>query len=296
MVHGGCQSAVAFPDGGDVAQSEPDQLRRRVVGGKCPRVLMILRSARARSRGVGGVDDPADVGRKREEGHDVRQARATTRRPSGSGLTPGAARERVERRAGGVRAGRRVDGRNAAASGFRSFHSRSRDCAAAVDDTRLQRGRGNTAARASLIPLSPSVTAMRMSWQPRALRCVNTFSQNFAPSVCSIQIPRMSRVPSGSTASARYTALLCTILRRESSHAAHRRRRPDTSARAAASARPTLPRGTAAVTVLIRSGETSGLHTCPTFNVLDLPHCSPRAYSAMILSSNPVNRRSAFAD
>ena len=47
---------------------------------------------------------------------------------------------------------------------------------------------GNTAASASRMPWRSSVTAMRMSWQPRTLRSVKTFVQNFAPSVCSIQI------------------------------------------------------------------------------------------------------------
>jgi hypothetical protein len=91
-------------------------------------------------------------------------------------------------------------GRSAVASGFRSFQ---------FAKSRLWRIRwtmqvcrvvsGNTAASASLIPLSPSVTAMRMSWQPRVFRSVKTFIQNFAPSVCSIQMPRMSRLPSGRT-------------------------------------------------------------------------------------------------
>ncbi len=62
---------------------------------------------------------------------------------------------------------------------------------------------GKTAASASLIPVRPSVTAMRMSRPPRALRSLNPFIQNLAPSVCSIHGPRMSRAPSGSTARAR---------------------------------------------------------------------------------------------
>lgn len=49
-----------------------------------------------------------------------------------------------------------------------------------------------------------------MSSHPRALRSVKTFSQNLAPSVCSSQMPRMSRVPSGKIAKARYSALLRT--------------------------------------------------------------------------------------
>jgi hypothetical protein len=43
--------------------------------------------------------------------------------------------------------------------------------------------------------------------QPRGLRSAKTLQREFAPSVCSIQIPRMSRSPSGSTAKARDTAL-----------------------------------------------------------------------------------------
>jgi len=40
---------------------------------------------------------------------------------------------------------------------------------------------------------------------------LNTLSYNLAPSVCSIRIPSTSRVPSGSTPSARQTALLRTV-------------------------------------------------------------------------------------
>jgi hypothetical protein len=62
---------------------------------------------------------------------------------------------------------------------------------------------GKTAARASPLPVRPSVTAIKMSWPPRGFRSANTFIQNLAPSVCSIQIPSMSRVPSGRTATAK---------------------------------------------------------------------------------------------
>ncbi len=48
---------------------------------------------------------------------------------------------------------------------------------------------GNTAPSASGIPFSPSVTAIRMSLTPRVLRSLNTFIQNFAPSVVSIHRP-----------------------------------------------------------------------------------------------------------
>ena len=71
--------------------------------------------------------------------------------------------------------------------------------------------RGNTVVIASGKPLSPSTTAIRMSWQPRLRSSVITRSQNFAPSVCSIQIPRISLCPEQRTPIARYTARLLTI-------------------------------------------------------------------------------------
>ena len=55
---------------------------------------------------------------------------------------------------------------------------------------------GNTAVMASGKPLRPSTTATRMSAMPRFLSSFMTLSQNLAPSVCSIQIPRISFVPS----------------------------------------------------------------------------------------------------
>lgn len=62
---------------------------------------------------------------------------------------------------------------------------------------------GNTTASASGMPFRPSVTAIRMSFTPRVFKSLNTFIQNLAPSVFSIHRPRMSRVPSGRTPSAR---------------------------------------------------------------------------------------------
>ena len=56
---------------------------------------------------------------------------------------------------------------------------------------------------ASLSPLRPSTTAMRMSPTPRLRSSLNTLSQNLAPSVYSIQMPSTSRVPSGRTPRAR---------------------------------------------------------------------------------------------
>src|ERR1700745_1519504 len=47
-----------------------------------------------------------------------------------------------------------------------------------------------------------STTAIRMSWAPRFFSSFITRSQNLAPSVCSIQMPRISLVPSGRMPSA----------------------------------------------------------------------------------------------
>ena len=44
-------------------------------------------------------------------------------------------------------------------------------------------------------PLSPSTTAIRRSWTLRLRSALITRSQNFAPSVCSIQMPRISLRP-----------------------------------------------------------------------------------------------------
>lgn len=57
---------------------------------------------------------------------------------------------------------------------------------------------GNTVPGASGMPFKPSVTAIRMWPTPRVFRSLITFIRNFAPSVPSIHISRMSRLPSGS--------------------------------------------------------------------------------------------------
>ena len=49
---------------------------------------------------------------------------------------------------------------------------------------------GKTALMASGKPFRPSTTAIRMSWAPRVLSSLTTRSQNLAPSVCSIQMPK----------------------------------------------------------------------------------------------------------
>lgn len=60
-------------------------------------------------------------------------------------------------------------------------------------------------------PFKPSTTAINRSSRPRFFSFVMTRSQNLAPSVCLIQIPRMSLVLSARTPSARYTALFLTV-------------------------------------------------------------------------------------
>ena len=56
---------------------------------------------------------------------------------------------------------------------------------------------GKTAMMASGKPFSPSTTAIKISAMPRFFSSIITRIQNFAPSVCSIQMPRTSLVLSG---------------------------------------------------------------------------------------------------
>src|ERR1700738_3575332 len=60
-------------------------------------------------------------------------------------------------------------------------------------------------------PFKPSITATRISFSPRWLSSFMTPSQNFAPSLCCIQIPSTSLVPSRWMPNARYTALFLTV-------------------------------------------------------------------------------------
>jgi hypothetical protein len=60
-------------------------------------------------------------------------------------------------------------------------------------------------------PSEPSTTAIRTSLTPRFFGSVITRIQNFAPSVCSIQMPSTSLRPSAVTPIARYTAVLRTV-------------------------------------------------------------------------------------
>jgi hypothetical protein len=92
---------------------------------------------------------------------------------------------------------------SAAAIGLLSFHeANSIELADQMHDAGLLLG-GNIAVIASGKPLRPSTTAIRMSATPRFLSSVMTRSQNFAPLVCSIQMPSTSFLPSGSTPTAR---------------------------------------------------------------------------------------------
>ncbi len=116
---------------------------------------------------------------------------------------------------------------------------------------------GNATSIASASPLRPSTTAIRMSPQPRVFRSLNTLSQNLAPSVCSIQMPSTSRLPSGSTPSARYTALLRTTA---SSRILTRSASKKTTGYIASSGRlyqAATSDITSSVTLLMNSGDTS---------------------------------------
>jgi hypothetical protein len=93
--------------------------------------------------------------------------------------------------------------RSAAASRLRSFQLATQTVTNQVDNARLQRRRRADGGQRVAHPFQPVRDGDEMSWQPRVFRSVNPFIQNVAPSVCLIQIPRISRLPSGSTASAR---------------------------------------------------------------------------------------------
>ena len=87
-------------------------------------------------------------------------------------------------------------------------------------------------------------------------------SQNFAPSVCSIHSPRMSRLPSARTPSARNTALLRTTA---SSRIFTRSASKNTTGYTASSGRLchcNTSSITASVTWLMKSGDTSVWYIC----------------------------------
>ncbi len=87
------------------------------------------------------------------------------RRPPSEFDPPRTALERVEGRTPHLRAGGRVDRPQRRRQVFALLPIAERETVPnQVDDTGLQRRRGETAAKASLIPFRPSVTTMRMSW------------------------------------------------------------------------------------------------------------------------------------
>ena len=97
---------------------------------------------------------------------------------------------------------------------------------------------GKTALIASGNPFRPSTTAMRISSAPRVLSSFITRSQNLAPSVVSIQMPRISFVPSAGRRARDRPPCCGRGPRRGSSPAWHRRRSAGSSSRAAGSATP----------------------------------------------------------
>ena len=101
------------------------------------------------------------------------------------------------------------------------------------------------------------MTAIRMSWQPRVFRSVKTFIQNFAPSVCSIQSPRMSRRAVGQHRQGEIDGFATHVA---SSRILTRSASKNTTGYIGSSGRlcqAVTSATTASVTVLIRSGETS---------------------------------------
>jgi hypothetical protein len=69
---------------------------------------------------------------------------------------------------------------------------------------------GQVASIASGNPVSPSQQAINTSWTPRLRSSANTPAQNFAPSAVCTQIPSTCLIPSTSTPTAMWAALLRT--------------------------------------------------------------------------------------
>ncbi len=104
-----------------------------------------------------------------------------------------------------------LDRPSAATPGLRSFHdTKSRKCQIRCTMQVCTTVYGNAAVMASGKPFRPSTTAIRMSAIPRFLSSFITRSENFAPSTCSIQSPRLPLAPEGRMPNAIYTALLRT--------------------------------------------------------------------------------------
>ena len=152
--------------------------------------------------------------------------------------------------------------------------------------------RGKTAANAAGIPVSPSVTAIRMSLRPRVFRSLNTFIQNLAPSVVSIQSPRISREPSRQTPMPG-TPLCCARRCLPEPSPAMRRRRQGIDRLQ----RPRLPgRDLREHAVGDRADQVGAHLVAIAFSQIALNSRTvrPRAYKVTMLSSNAVNRRACL--
>src|SRR3981081_689644 len=138
-------------------------------------------------------------------------------------------------------------------------------------------------------PFKPSITATRISFSPRWLSSFMTPSQNLAPSLCWIQIPSTSLVPSLWMPNARYTALFLTV---PSSRILTLKASKNTTGYIGSKGRfchSMTSSRIESVTVLIRSVDTSTLY-CSSKKRLISRTVIPWAYIAMILVSNPPKR------
>src|ERR1700726_414495 len=116
-------------------------------------------------------------------------------------------------------------------------------------------------------PFKPSITATRISFSPRWLSSFMTPSQNLAPSLCWIQIPSTSLVPSLWMPNARYTALFLTV---PSSRILTLKASKNTTGYIGSKGRfchSMTSARTESVTVLIRSVDTSTLYCSSKFNL-----------------------------
>ena len=228
---------------GDVAERQPDQFRRRLIGREMSAGLDDLPDARMDAfEDVGRVDHAPHVGRKREERNDVRPGLPPAFTMSRKPLAPRSRGECRPTRRPPRRPWRGVDRRSARASGFRSFQPTIETMANQMHETGLERRhriRGLERFRHALEPighgdenvLAAAGPEVREDLQPelRAFGLLNPDAEDVARA-------------SGSMANARYTALLRTTLSSRILTRTHRRTRPDTSARAAASATRSPPR------------------------------------------------------
>ena len=207
LVHGllpflGCTPPV----GRDVTQRQPQQLGGGIVAGEVPARLDDLAQPAVKALdGVGRVDHPPHRRAEGKEGNDTVPGPAPGRHDGGELLSPGAGLQSIELGRCRLRTGGRVDRLQGRCQRLAVLPARVVQAVAdQVHDAGLQR-RGREHRRQRLGDALEAVgDGDQDVGHAACLEVVeHATSQNLAPSVFSIHRPRMSRVPSGSTPSAR---------------------------------------------------------------------------------------------